>query len=95
MLYQRSYARVDTECIVPVQVLKRTPEEGLQFELRSESRRAVQWYLNRRAMQAGLVQVQPSAQMQTVMEEAEVESEPSGGAADWHPSLQFRSPAEL
>lgn len=94
-LYQRSYARVDTECIVPIQILKRTPEEGLQFELQSKSRQAVQWYLNRRLMQAALVQVQPIVHMQTVVEEAEVESGPSGGAADWHPSLQSRSTAEM
>ena len=46
-------------------------------------------------MQAALVQVQPIVHMQTVVEEAEVESRPSGGAADWHPSLRSRSTAEM
>lgn len=94
-LYQRSYVRVDTECIVPIQVLKRTPEEGLQFELQSKSRQAVQWYLHRCSMQAALVQVTPIVHMQTVMEEAEAERGPSSGAADWHPCLQSSSTAEM
>lgn len=50
----RSYARVDTECTVPLQILKKTPEEGLQFELSSKSLRSVQHYLNGRPTQAAL-----------------------------------------
>ena len=93
-LYRRSYARVDTECIFPIQILKRTPEEGLQ-ELQSKSRQAVQRYLNRRSMQAALVQAQSFVQMQTVIQEAEEESEPPSGAADSDPSLQSRSITEM
>ncbi|KAF6219385.1 hypothetical protein HO133_005211 [Letharia lupina] len=56
----RSYARFDTECTIPLQILKKTPEEGLQFELSSKSRRSVQHYLNGRPTQAALEQPQPN-----------------------------------
>ena len=86
-LYQRSYARVDTECSVPVQILKRTPEEGLQFELQSKSRQAVLGYLNRRPMLAALCQPQPIVQPLAKTEEAEEESGPSSDSAEWYPKL--------
>ena len=85
-LYQRSYARVDTECIVPVQILKRIPQEGLQFELRSKSHQAVVHYINRRSMQAAPVQAQPTVQRLTETEEAEGESGSSSDPPDWYPS---------
>lgn len=64
----RSYARVDTECTVPLEILKRTPEEGLQFELRSKSLQAVQGYLNGRPTQTVLGQPQSIVQTWTAME---------------------------
>ena len=82
-LYLRSYVRVDTECIVPIQILKKTPEEGLQFELQSKSLQAVQRFLSRRSMQAVVVQPRPVVQMRTEMEEAGEEGRSSGhDAAD-------------
>ena len=73
---QRSYAKVDTECMVSLQVLKRTSEEGLHFELKSKSFHAVQHYLNGRPTQAALEQSRPYLQTQTEMEEAQIEVGP-------------------
>ena len=73
---QRSYAKVNTECMVSLQVLKRTPEEGLHFELKSKSLQAVQHYLNGRPTQAALEQSRPYLQTQTEMEEAQIEVGP-------------------
>lgn len=67
---ESSYARVDTNCTVPLQVLRKTPEEGLQFELKSKSLQAVQRYLNRGLTQAALEQSRPNVQIQTEIEEA-------------------------
>lgn len=84
----RSYVRVDTECTVPIEILKRTPEEGLQFELKSKSLQDVHGKVNGRLMQPGLVQFLPVVQTQTAMEEEEEEEEaqeevgPSVDAAD-------------
>ena len=77
----RSYARVDSECTVPLQILKKTPEEGLQFELQSKSRQAVQQYLNGRPTQAALEQSRPYVQTQTEIEEAQIEFGLSGDVA--------------
>lgn len=70
---ERSYARVDTNCTVPLQVLRKTPGEGLQFELKSESLQAVRRYLNRGLTQAALEQSRPNVQIQTEIEEAQEE----------------------
>lgn len=78
---QRSYARVDSECTVPLQILNKTPEEGLQFELKSESRQAIQHYLNGRPTQAALGQSRLYVQTQTELEEAQIEVGLSGDAA--------------
>lgn len=70
---QMSYARVDTECTVPLQILKKTPEEGLQFELQSKSLQALQGYLYGRHTRAALEQSRPNVQTQTEMEEIKEE----------------------
>ena len=66
----RSYVRVDTECAVPLEILKKTPVEGLQFELKSKSLHSLRHYLNRRPSQAALEQPRPIVQTQTEMKEA-------------------------
>lgn len=69
----RSYARVDMESTVPLQVLKKTPEEGLQFELSSKSLGAVQPYLRGRLNRAALEQSRPNAETHAEMEGTELE----------------------
>ena len=65
-----SFVRVDTDCAVPLEILKETPEQGLQFELQSKSLRRMHRYTSGRPTPAApLEQSPPSVQAYTEMEE--------------------------